>query len=140
MQITIDISDEQIRNLLGNAFEGGVGYWCKIDHYEGGPHQKVMSYGSHECVWPHYCYLPLEANGKIICIDCTGEKGSPPEPWVLDREAIERGLKLLLTNRTAKGETINPIHSASFIGDETDSETGDVFLQLCLFGDKIKKG
>jgi hypothetical protein len=47
----------------------------------------------------------------------------------LDEEAIKRGLQGLAEE--------HPEHLADFLREEEDAITGDVFVQLCVFGELV---
>lgn len=131
--ITTTVTDKQISELLCCAFEGGSNYWCMIENYRlakgysmddfrvGGKHQDPGDYF-------HPCQLvPLHEGCSIVisCEDYTNDGNA----WELDRECLERGLRLLSAQ--------HPRHWADFIDDNSDAITGDVFLQLALFGEIV---
>jgi hypothetical protein len=51
--------------------------------------------------------------------------------FMLDRAAIERGKELLATDERYSH------HYADVLNENDDADTGDVFLQLCLFGEVV---
>ncbi len=121
-QTTIALTDAQIADLLCAAFEGGVGYWCVITGYD--RPIKPRSVWGEDTVYPHVDY-PL-TGGSVLC-QVTDEE-DPPE-LVLDRAAIDRGLALL--------PTVAPKHLADILSENTDADTGDAYLQLCLLGEIV---
>lgn len=52
-----------------------------------------------------------------------------PEALRLDREALTRGMQILADKY--------PRHFARFVAEDEDAETGDVFLQCCVFGEIV---
>lgn len=104
--------------LLCSAFEGGSNYWYRIDGYEY-PEGKTRR----DFEFPHIG-VPF-AGGTI--------KVSAPEDgkkvYRLNQKALERGWALMRDRY--------PRHYADAMEGTDDAETGDVFLQLCLFGDII---
>jgi len=80
--VTHDIDNERIEDLLVGAFEGGSGYWASIKEYVNPNDAKV--------VYPH-SQLPLMDGCGIIVSD--GEGGEIEEGKLLNREAIENGLR-----------------------------------------------
>lgn len=124
---TIDIPHSvpltRVADLLCSGFEGGVGYWCRIVDYREPPEKRSVWGESH--VYPHVDY-PL-TGGAVVC-EVTEE--DDPKPLVLDRAAIERGLKLMSTLTPRR-------HWTAFLHEDEDAETGDVFIQLCLLGEIV---
>lgn len=136
MKVQQEISDETIKNVLCCGFEGGVGYWCRIEGYEytasliaadfseGGKMQ-----GDH--YW-HPCQLvPLVGGCAVICGDLENpDAKDDPKQHRLDRAALQRGLEVMSSKY--------PRHFANMLDDcRCDAETGDVFIQCCLFGEIV---
>lgn len=113
----IDIKDEQIRNLLVTAFEGGSNYWYEIMSYENPDDEKVNF---------KHCDLPLTKRGAVIIGDIEDEDEGP---WRLDRFKCQRGLQAM----SDKYHT----HFMNFVNENDDAITGDVYLQCCLFGEVV---
>ena len=112
------ISDARMEDLLCAAFEGGIGYWAEIKGLEGEEIRHKYSF-----------QLPVRG-GAVIFGDSTGE-GFPEgfEAPRLDRQALERGLELMAKNC--------PSYMADFVNENEDAITGDVFVQLCVFGEVV---
>lgn len=117
---TFKITLEQISDTLCSALEGGSNYWYFIE--------EAISpcrwfYSSHDNPNKHYYQdYALNPGGALIISD--EEEG---EKYRLDLQAIQRGLQALAEKY--------PHRLAEMKFDEGDAETGDVFLQCCLFGD-----
>ena len=107
MKAQIEIDDDKIKNLLISAFEGGANYW--IDFVE-----VARGYGIYEA--PFGAYVKVHPHDE--------EKG-----YLLTRKNMERGIQLMSEKYTH--------HFADLINENDDAITGDVFLQLCLFGELI---
>lgn len=132
--IPTHITDEQIKNLLCAGIEGGIGYWAQIIDYqfapglsiedfrEGGRFQKPGNY------WHPSEIIPLFPGCAVIFQEAVDPDFEPEGPWILDREAINRGLQLL---------SQHPRHFRDFVEENEDAITGDVFIQLCLFGNIV---
>jgi len=143
--ITINITDEKVRGLLAVAFEGGVGYWCCIEDYDYGQHSKsdFMNGGkfcridgaNDKFDWPRHTTVPLIPGCKVLLSDAESNvfpsdaesNNFPCVKWELTREKIEQGLNLMLEKA--------PKHFADFFSGNDDVITGDIFLQMCLFGE-----
>lgn len=132
MNIAIEttIPDERISGLLCCAFEGGSNYWYMIEDYEfpegvsRSDFQEGGRFTNPECYWHPSQIIPLHAGCTVIIGD-TVQEGNHR----LDRKAVEKGLQVMASS--------HPRHYADFVAENDDAETGDVFLQCCIFGDVI---
>lgn len=123
----IEIPEQRIKDLLSCAFEGGSGYWCQIKRYEiPGNAKSVQDY-------PHLD-LPLMQGGGVFCADAVGGTAFCR---CLNLDAIKEGLELLLNSVDKHGNDIPKYHGSDFLSENEDAITGDVFLQLCLFGEIV---
>jgi hypothetical protein len=114
---------ERISDLLCSAFEGGSNYWYVINEFV---KPKDLTFRTDkDQVFRHLDY-PLNEGGALILGDMEDEDS---EDKRLDLEAIQRGLKIMSEKY--------PRHMMDFINDNEDADTGDVFLQCCLFGEAI---
>jgi hypothetical protein len=109
MEITITITDSQVAHLLCSAREGGSNYWAT---FEGCPY-------SHDAKDLTPLRLPVRVQDNEDDVTRT-----------LDRNAINRGILCLVKKENAS--TLGEI-----LGESGDRDTGDAFLQLCLFGEVI---
>ena len=112
------IDDQAVSDLLCNALEGGSNYWYVIKE-KGNPDDIKCEY--------RHLELPMSENGYLMI--GTIDDGEDDTPLRLDRQAIEIGLQILTDKYS--------YHFQNFIMDNADAETGDVFLQCCLFGDLV---
>jgi len=122
-----EVDEQRIKDLLCNAFEGGSNYWYVIKTFNYPEGQTKQSLGLE---FPHLD-LPFVAGGSITVADMGdfgAAKGEMPDK-VIDRDALIKGLQLMAEKY--------PRHFADFIEENDDADTGDVFLQLCCFGDII---
>jgi hypothetical protein len=126
MDVTTNIPESRIADLLCAGFEGGVGYWCVITGYDT-PDNPRSAQGDDE-IFPHVDY-PL-CGGAVLCeAHLEDEFQDEPETLTLDREAVERGLRLMAEKY--------PRHWADFIAENEDACTGDVFIQCALLGEVV---
>ncbi len=117
MKIQIEINEETISDTLCSAFEGGSNYWLRSTRSEvnGDRPSKVYRHD-----------VPLIEGGRVICtLDEAHDKSGQTE-YVLDRAALERGIQVM-REKHAK-------HFGDMLAENGDADTGDVFLQCCLFG------
>jgi len=120
VQTTIDVDFRDIANLLCSAFEGGSSYWAEISDYT---HPRNIWPWEAGHLYPYVQY-PLSEGGAVIVSDTEDDK-----IYTLDLAAIQRGIQAMAT--------IAPRHFADLINENIDSETGDVFLQCCVFGEIV---
>lgn len=118
-----EVTLEQISNLLCSAFEGGSNYWYIINEFI---KPKELSFRTDkDQVFRHLDY-PLNEGGALIIGDMEDEDS---EPKRLDLQAIQKGLQVMAKKY--------PKQMMDFLNDNDDAETGDIFLQCCVFGDAI---
>ena len=125
----IEIPDQRIADVLITAFEGGVNYWCMIDSYRE-PEEGMMRHfdgSAHGIV--RYCDYPLSPGGAVLIRTNENDEINGKNRWVLNTEALERGLGLLAEKF--------PRQFAQIVDEEDDAATADLFLQLCCFGEEV---
>jgi len=129
---TINISDEKIRGILCCAFEGGTNYWLRIDGYKLAPglHFNDFRKGGKQQPKDNYWHwaelIPLVEGCCLELSDCSGEGDGK---WTLNRAKILAGIQVMATKY--------PKHFADWMQENDDADTGDVFLQCCIFGEMI---
>jgi hypothetical protein len=117
----VSITRDQIVDLLCCGLEGGINYWAT---YSAGfiPTPEEMD----KYVEGVYSGLPVYAVGhpeyKLVIRDIETNK---EHTLTLER------LRLGLADMASKF----PRHFMNLIQDDCDAETGDVFIQCCVFGD-----
>jgi hypothetical protein len=128
VKVTHEIKLEDVANLLVSAFEGGSNYWYNIkevikpkdeDLYRSFRENGELEY------FPKYISYPLSEGGALVIEDSEDCQA----PSLLNLVSIQVGLRLMATK--------HPEHFENFISDNADADTGDVFLQLCLFGEIV---
>lgn len=117
--ITTEVSDQRVRDLLCCAMEGGISYWARVEGYDG---------DSGAVEFPHF-EMPF-VGGAVLIRGILDENND--QLLRLDREAIQRGLILM-----ADPSKVPPYHLANFMMESEDAETGDVLVQLALFGEIV---
>ena len=117
----LEVSRERISDLLCTAFEGGSNYWIGgVEYVMPDNPTFVPTYNGK--AYPKYLWVPLNDGGTIKI----RPDGSPL--WHhLGEFQIAAGLRLLSSEY--------PEHWQKFMTENEDAGTGDVFLQLCLFGE-----
>ena len=105
--------------LLCSAFEGGSNYWYFIEAV-------VYPKGKGDADFQD---VAIQGGTLEISADGHRNKQRPDGRWILDRKALKKGWQLMITDA--------PHHYADAVTESGDAVTGDVFLQLCLFGKVI---
>jgi hypothetical protein len=127
VELNITVSDERVSDLLCCALKGGSNYWYRIDGFRK-PKGKVFQ------SWKGKTFRPLDyplSKGGAITISSLEEYDTADV--ILDRAALQRGLQLMAES-AAKGKDYAG-QWAAFMREEEDGDTGDVFLQFCVFGE-----
>jgi len=117
--IPVEITNEQMENLLVTAFEGGSGYWMYIKSIKYPPGKERKDYGD----FPVY-EVPFVKNGAVIIGDNETE-----ETWTLTLLKMKKGLRIMAKKY--------PHHFKDVLMEDGDADTGDVFLQCSLFGELV---
>jgi len=136
--VTHEIDYARVADLLCCAFEGGSNYWYEITERHAPAHFDFYSNadlgreaGAPPKVYPHLDY-PLNPGGHLL-IKAVEDGGytevNGAVEWALDLGTVKAGLLKLAEEY--------PSSFSDFVNENEDAETGDVFLQLCLFGEVI---
>jgi hypothetical protein len=115
-EINYPITEERVFCVLTSAFEGGSNYW--ISSVEIGDDKT----GVPRMSWTFVQDIPLVGG----CLEITDDEGNV---HALNKDKLCEGLKTMATKFQR--------HFMDLITENDDAETGDVFLQCCLFGDVI---
>ena len=109
ISVRTHIKLEDIKNLLDSASRGS-NYWCRSDlGYESETEQA----------------LTLEG----IKVEDTEDRNFATTIYTLNVDKIKKGFTVMAKKY--------PEHFADFLKEDYDQNTGDVFLQCCLFGGMI---
>lgn len=118
--VTQEIPISRVANLLCSALEGGSNYWAEIVKFT--PPTSETFTENKDFRHLHY---PLNPGGSLTILD--SEEGKKHK---LDLSAIEKGLQKM-------ADSEYNWHFGNFMAENDDAETGDVFLQFCLFGEIV---
>jgi len=131
-----------VRGLLTSALEGGSNYWYHDlqsgaipagtvfdDYWEGGKCQPRNEDGT-EDYWHWAELLPTVEGGSVTLSVDENEDGNLKE-HVIDLAVLQRGLDVMREKYVKRwAEAMDP-------DDGGDADTGDCFLQCCLFGEVV---
>lgn len=130
----VRVSDEALRGLLCSALEGGSNYWymhTRSEFADGLRYDDFREGG--KCALAEYWHplelIPfVEGCALIITTEAAGDEGDKTERR-LDRAALLRGIQIMAEKY--------PRHFANVQTEDYDAETGDVYLQCCLFDEIV---
>lgn len=120
INVEVEVALDRIQDLLTCAFEGGSNYWYRGLHI-----LTDVDCGEHDTHRFHL--IPTIGDGEIGLY--TDDDPDAPELHTLNREKIKKGLHLMAATF--------PTHWADVINENDDADTGDVFLQCCVFGELV---
>lgn len=120
-ELTLALDKRRVADLLCEALDAGAGCWCRMADTIAPPRDKlVVHLGEH---YAHVDY-PLSEGGALVL---TVRLEEPSPEYRLDWEAIQKGLAVMASKY--------PRPFGDWLAEKDDAETGDVFLQCCLFGE-----
>ena len=121
-----EVSKTRVADLLCAALEGGSNYWYEMSFAKSTKPNEVWQWdvGDSDTVFKHIQW-PMSEGGNLFITNSYGD----PEEGHLDLKSMEKGLQLMHDKY--------PSHWKDFIEEQEDANTGDVFLQLSLFGELV---
>lgn len=128
IKTTVEIPESRVADLLCTAMEGGVGYWAQITGYRK-PKELWRGKGWEGDVFRHVHY-PMSRGGAMFLREYDGDE-DPPPTWTVTRSKLIAGLRKMASDPRYLR------HFADFMRENEDAITGDVFLQLSLFGEVV---
>ena len=120
---------DRIASLICTAMEGGIGYWSQIIGYDTPPELTWTMDGMdgddpNPTVFKHIDY-PINKGGAVKLRDLEDDG----KVYRFNLPKIQKGLRVMAEKY--------PRHFQNFIDENFDAETGDVFVQCCLFGEIV---
>ena len=143
VEVKMDVPISRLQDLLISAFEGAwkfdpakvkvirSNYWYRINEF-GKPNGKPETWPNRtdkENIYKHVDY-PANPGGYVMVEDI---EGGEKKVYRLDLDAMKKGLEVMSKLEKNKGGH----HIHNFLEENDDAETGDVYLQCCLFGEII---
>jgi hypothetical protein len=125
------ITVERIKDLLCSAFEGGTGYWAMV--IDGAEQEDMDKVGAE-----YYHEMPvLGGELKIYDRENYGDDDEAQELLgVINGERIQKALELMAKGKNEDGTEAEYLikHMDDIVNENEDANTGDIFLQMALFG------
>lgn len=153
---TLSVDVQRLADLLCSALEGGSygsGYWAKLEDkiapkawtIDERPVYKTEEEARARENFHYAHWYPFNEGGALVFSVISEERDEAKareeesKRYTLDIFAIRNGLDAWAADamRDEGERSAHPRYFADFIRDNTDAETGDIFLQYCLFGKVI---
>jgi len=135
--VELDIPIERIKDLLCCAFEGGTHYWAVVTD-EGTTQEDMDKFGAE-----YYHEIPA-LGGEFPIFDreefYDGEEDDKLDPiGVLNMDGIKKALQLMAKGQDKDGKDCPGYkeHWDWFMAENEDANTGDLLVQLALFGKEV---
>ena len=131
-QVSCTVSASIVSDFLARAFGGGSNYWYWLESTTKAQFVTLSSDMLGELPTTEIGFVIVMAPKNSRAGDLKSKfKESDHEmlPALLDRKAVARGLQVMFE--------MFPQHLVDMLGDNGDSNTGDVLLQFCLYGDIV---
>jgi hypothetical protein len=126
----VEVDLERVWKLLRGALEqGGSGRWCLVIDFIAPPEGKLF-HSREETPSEIFEQLdyPLSEGGAIVITTPEGRMHACATRWRLNLASIRRGLKAMAAYR-------EPRYWKAYQDENYDPSVGNVFLQLCLWGE-----
>jgi hypothetical protein len=122
------ITAARVSETLCCAFEGGSNYWYEIKDFIAP--KNFDNTPADDICFKHLSY-PINEGGALLIGVKGGDKaeGHAGALFRLDLDAITKGLAVLAEKF--------PDRLAEIVDENEDAETGDILLQICLFGEVV---
>lgn len=125
LSVELVIPRRRVAELLVSAVEGGICYWCPRQEFKYTEPEKwepVLDDGDENPKnWPCYDYPLLPGGAVTFIVD--------EQECVLNLDTVATGLRVMADKYQR--------HFLGFLTGGDDAETGDVFVQCCVFGEVI---
>jgi len=142
VEVSVRVDNQVLQDLLTNALEGGSNYWyCNAD-YEVPEENRGLVEEASRGIFRGY-WAPFFGGALKLQVKFHGDKlpyrtssvtyedrvAGPGIEWRIEYEDMEIAAQIMAEKY--------PRHLRDAILENHDADTGDVFLQLCCFGEII---
>jgi hypothetical protein len=125
--VPVEIEVSRFADVLCCAFEGGSNYWYRIEKFV--PPTEFLVRIDDKQIFKHIDY-PVNPGGSLIVSNyMVCDQGERPVRRKLNLASIKKGALVMASKY--------PSHWANLMNENFDADTGDVFLQCCLFGEAL---
>lgn len=123
--LLVELPLDRVADLLCSALEGGSNYWYRIETFHAPPARDFVWDEKH--VYRHVEY-PLSHGGALI-FSTAADGEDDGKRYRLDLHSVLIGLRVFREKF--------PRHFGDWLAENDDADTGDAFLQCCLFGEMV---
>ena len=119
IEMEIEVTDDDIDDIVYTAFEGGITYWCGYVE----PVDDLLGEYAHE---------QIAKGGYLYLYDIEDDD----EKWILTKSRLLNGIKMYINNSmTRNWDSI--VYGKQIDTSEIDSNIADMIIQFALFEDII---
>ena len=119
IEMEIEVTDQDIDDIVCTAFEGGINYWCDGIEIVG-------------ALLGNYTHEQISKDGYLYLYDIEDDE----EKWILTKSRLLNGIKMYITNSTTRGYP-SILYGKQIDTCEIDSCIADMIIQFALFEDII---
>ena len=121
IEFDVEITDENIDDIMSCAFEGGINYWCG----------KVEVLGDYLGA---YASDQISRGGKLVIYDI-----EEPDCWVLNKEKMLKGIEKFIKFELERGQKVLTFDDGKCVLADymMDAIWGDLCVQFALFGEIV---
>lgn len=128
VNVKMEITETQLNDMLVNAFEGGINYWCSA----------AKATLVNETI-PKQTHLADDiASGRVLEIEITDSESEDHEYDIPKEKA---GKHIVSRDKLIEAFQIMadkyPRHMKDFLDENADADTADVWFQCAVFGESI---
>ena len=116
-QIEVNLTQQDVDDIMVAALEGGINYWCREAEVVG---EYLGEYASEQ----------ISRGGALTLYDAESS-----DKWTLDLEKFLNGVKLWLQNGDDRYDALQG--DGTLDTGEIDGEMADMIVQYALFGEVV---
>ena len=119
IEMEIEVTDQDIDDIVCTAFEGGINYWCGYVE----PVGDLLGDYEHE---------QIAKDGYLYLYDIEDDE----EKWILTKSRLLNGIRMYINNSMINAYPII-LYGNGIDTSEVDSNIADMIIQFALFEDII---
>ena len=128
VSMNVNVSDEDIEDIVVTAIEGGIGYWACLDNSG----ERWIDTPKDESYAETATKILLEGDGVTFLDDEDHDTS-----WVLTLEKLMKGIEMYLNSDRGLGCLDGSNVSVVIDTCQIDAEAADMIVQYALFGELI---
>ena len=119
IEMEIEVTDQDIDDIVCTAFEGGINYWCNSVEIVG-------------ALLGNYTHEQISKDGYLYLYDIEDDD----EKWILTKSRLLNGIRMYIHNSMVRDYPLilfgNEIDTS-----EVDADIADMIIQFALFEDIV---